>query len=427
MGQGQKKARGAVDAATQRILLRLGEQLDDVVEGIVEAVWRAVPAYAAQPPALKDELRVAGRATCRLVIDRIGGGAAVAPDDVRVVRWPAARQPVRITPAELLRAHHVAQAALWSAIVEIAGPAEDARSATAAMADQVMHVAMTSLSVHLAAVQRETDRLHEAEDEQTGRSLLDHLLGGVVPTAGAERERLRRAGLDGRCGCLVICATTLDAIPEPPALRRLAAILGRSVGGALAPLSVVRADDVVVVAPVGDDDQARAIARRLAETTTGLAARHEHVAVGVSTRHDDLGGVPVALHEALGARARANGGGVVALCDTSAVEYLMALGDETAYRLVRPDVRAFIEDDQRQGGELLATLAAYVEADLNATQTAERLHMHVNTVRYRLSRIEERTGCELRRFGDVLDLLVAGRLCAAHAPQRRATDRAVVA
>jgi DNA-binding PucR family transcriptional regulator len=31
----------------------------------------------------------------------------------------------------------------------------------------------------------------------------------------------------------------------------------------------------------------------------------------------------------------------------------------------------------------------------------------VNTVRYRLKRIEERTGCDLRRLPEVLDLLIA--------------------
>jgi DNA-binding PucR family transcriptional regulator len=61
---------------------------------------------------------------------------------------------------------------------------------------------------------------------------------------------------------------------------------------------------------------------------------------------------------------------------------------------------------------LIETLHEYVAANLNATVAAERLHVHVNTARYRLGKIEEETGCNLRHMDDVLDLLVAVRLFA---------------
>jgi DNA-binding PucR family transcriptional regulator len=36
--------------------------------------------------------------------------------------------------------------------------------------------------------------------------------------------------------------------------------------------------------------------------------------------------------------------------------------------------------------------------------------VHPNTARYRLGKIEERTGCDLRCFADVLDVLIALRV-----------------
>ena len=36
--------------------------------------------------------------------------------------------------------------------------------------------------------------------------------------------------------------------------------------------------------------------------------------------------------------------------------------------------------------------------------------IHVNTAHYRLGRIAEKTGCDLRRLSDVIDLLIAVRL-----------------
>ena len=69
-------------------------------------------------------------------------------------------------------------------------------------------------------------------------------------------------------------------------------------------------------------------------------------------------------------------------------------------------------EDREHGGHLIETLLAYAEADLNAKAAAERLLIHVNTAHYRLGRIAERTGCDLRRLPDVIDLLIAVRLTA---------------
>jgi DNA-binding PucR family transcriptional regulator len=64
---------------------------------------------------------------------------------------------------------------------------------------------------------------------------------------------------------------------------------------------------------------------------------------------------------------------------------------------------------------LITTLRAYVACDLNARRAAEGLHIHVNTAHYRLGRIAERTGCDLRRVGDLIEILIAARLADAQA------------
>jgi len=72
-----------------------------------------------------------------------------------------------------------------------------------------------------------------------------------------------------------------------------------------------------------------------------------------------------------------------------------------------------VADDAAAGGALIATLLEYAASDLNAKVAASRLHMHVNTAYYRLERIAERTGCDLRRLGDVVELVIAIRLLGA--------------
>jgi DNA-binding PucR family transcriptional regulator len=71
-----------------------------------------------------------------------------------------------------------------------------------------------------------------------------------------------------------------------------------------------------------------------------------------------------------------------------------------------------VEEDAAGGGALTGTLLVYAAANLNAKVTAERLYIHVNTAHHRLSRIEEKTGCDLRDLADVQELLIAIKLLA---------------
>lgn len=58
------------------------------------------------------------------------------------------------------------------------------------------------------------------------------------------------------------------------------------------------------------------------------------------------------------------------------------------------------EYDKRHGGELLPTLTAFLEDTENLSIVADRLHIHRNTLRYRLQKVEEITG---RNLGDTQD------------------------
>jgi DNA-binding PucR family transcriptional regulator len=133
--------------------------------------------------------------------------------------------------------------------------------------------------------------------------------------------------------------------------------------------------------------------------------------VAVSTAVSGLGQIPDAYRESIAIRlARGSAPGIVVLPELSAFEYLTLRPDPTASRLIAPAVHEFIAQDARDGGHLIATLRAYVACDLNARRAAENLHIHVNTAHYRLGRIAERTGRDLRRVNDLVEILIAARL-----------------
>ncbi|MEU1213059.1 PucR family transcriptional regulator [Streptomyces sp. NPDC005791] len=66
--------------------------------------------------------------------------------------------------------------------------------------------------------------------------------------------------------------------------------------------------------------------------------------------------------------------------------------------------------DRRHRAELIETLEAFLDSDGSWTRCAARLHLHVNTLRYRVGRIEQLTGRDLSRLEDKLDFFLALRM-----------------
>ncbi|ONI84288.1 hypothetical protein ALI144C_15960 [Actinosynnema sp. ALI-1.44] len=63
--------------------------------------------------------------------------------------------------------------------------------------------------------------------------------------------------------------------------------------------------------------------------------------------------------------------------------------------------------DETHKSELTRTLRVFLEHSGSWTQAAAELHVHVNTLRYRITRITELTGRDPGRFGDRVDLYLA--------------------
>ncbi|MGX1548855.1 PucR family transcriptional regulator [Streptomyces adustus] len=66
--------------------------------------------------------------------------------------------------------------------------------------------------------------------------------------------------------------------------------------------------------------------------------------------------------------------------------------------------------DRRHRAELIPTLEAFLDCDGSWTRCASRLHLHVNTLRYRVGRIEQLTSRDLSRLEDKLDFFLALRM-----------------
>jgi DNA-binding PucR family transcriptional regulator len=68
------------------------------------------------------------------------------------------------------------------------------------------------------------------------------------------------------------------------------------------------------------------------------------------------------------------------------------------------------EYDETRNSDLIPTLAAFLECNGSWTACATRLHLHVNSVRYRIQRIEELCHRDLSRLEDRVEFFLALRM-----------------
>ncbi|HXL93286.1 MAG TPA: helix-turn-helix domain-containing protein [Streptosporangiaceae bacterium] len=178
---------------------------------------------------------------------------------------------------------------------------------------------------------------------------------------------------------------------------------------------------------------AHAFADRLRETRPVFEADRSRIrlSVGVSTPASGVAALAGALHEAGSARrlaaVRAAGepGGCAAICvvtsdEVASHELLLASVPGTVLRSFRGRLLdPLLDYDEQHRAELLPTLREFLDCSGSWNACAAKMYVHVNTVRYRIRRIEELTGRDLSSLDDRVDFFLALRirLAAASAPR----------
>ncbi|HEY3575120.1 MAG TPA: GAF domain-containing protein [Arthrobacter sp.] len=89
---------------------------------------------------------------------------------------------------------------------------------------------------------------------------------------------------------------------------------------------------------------------------------------------------------------------------------LGAMDSPFAAQLLAAQLGPLLDYDSRRGTQLVLTAWTFLENDASGTAAAEALHVHPNTLRQRLERIDTVLGASWRRGGRSLDIHVALRL-----------------
>jgi hypothetical protein len=256
-----------------------------------------------------------------------------------------------------------------------------------------------------------------AERDQLARQRANPLAGELIELvlSGAETPeflpQLRACGFSPDSEFLAIVAATpgagmLAAAVLAEVLRPIvpAAAVGAGGPGATAFAPVERERAAVVL------EQIRTAVHAL---EPGLADLSLHIgASGVAAGAGALGGAAAEARYACRLAALRPGRAAVVGDDELSSHMLLLAGVPADLRRTFTDrVIGPVRDyDREHGSDLVPTLTAFLDCSGSWTRCAEILHVHVNTLRYRIQRIEQLTGRDLSALPDRVDLFLAIQL-----------------
>ncbi|MGM7649175.1 PucR family transcriptional regulator [Nocardia sp. JW2] len=403
-----------VHAERARIVGCAYDHADEIADDVMAKLRVELPGYdTADPGFLADVHDQLAR------LSRTGLGALlehkrVTPADVSYARQAAARRARCGLPlVDYIAAFRLGQRAIWKSLLAHAGDTEAGREAVLSLAGPLARYT-DLISTQATDAYLEFQQYVTAESSRDGQALMDSLLDGALPASGPHLSVATAHGIGAErtAPLVVVTAMVLDPAPTADSLcetrQVVSAALARTGVNGLRTLSVVRDTEIVAIPALRPDGSAEQLCERLRALREQLAADGVALAVGVSTSVTEVGQIPRAHRQARAALALLpEDGGVLALPQMTPFRYLLLRADDTTRQLVDPRVGAALADDRARGGTLADTVRAFAAADMNLREAADALHIHLNTAKYRLGRIQELTGRNVRSVNDLVELLVA--------------------
>ncbi|MEV0641449.1 helix-turn-helix domain-containing protein [Streptomyces sp. NPDC050619] len=316
---------------------------------------------------------------------------ALAAGGSAEVLTPLAGRPLAMTP---VRSPYAASGIQGVLACRVGGPA--ARPVPPEPVRTVL--GLLAMELDMLAAQRDTEQARVGE-------LID-VLGSDAAAPGEVSAHLRLIGADPRLPTAIVVAE-LDG--SDVRARAMAAVFGEALA---APGRGVAGELVLVVNGEGArPDVLTDAVRQVAERYQPLLQRGR-LLVGISEPATSVSQLASSLDVArrrLKAARRGTGPvSVVSATDADTHLVLLASLPERLRESYRDRLLApLLAYDETRGTQLHRTLASFLETCGSWQRSAEELHIHVNTLRYRVQRIEELTGRDLSSMRDRTDLYLA--------------------
>jgi hypothetical protein len=371
---------------------RLLSRMDDLGEELTGVIRREEPFYDTGYIVATDDLRLSIRNNLYYILTRLAGRPSPGLDAPRATGRRRAEQGAPL-PA-ILHSYRVAGTFLWSKILDEGMSTDNDAKALLPAASELWSI-MDELSNAVTEAYRAAVAERARTDAQTRTAMLDALLRGDFGDGSRLWDSAALLQLP-RQGTFVVVAAQVprpgvESIPNAEEALRTKGIQSAWRVEIDAHVGVV-----VLNVRTGIDS----LCARLAELTGGPA--------GVSAPFSKLDQTPAALRQArlAFATARPTSRDVIRF-DQTPIGVLLASAPDAAAGVADAILGPVLALPAVESHVLLETLSIWF-AEGGATSTAaEKLHVHRNTVRYRLRRVEELTGRELTQPIGVAELHLA--------------------
>jgi len=411
------------------VVAGLRKRSAEIWQRTFELLQRESPEYR---NSVDDEFTKESKSHCGELLDTIiavAAGRSIrsgATDPFAFVRTHAewrARHQVPLTAS--LHAYRLAHKTYWGITRELlvrhghAGR-EEALDSMAMLSDFWIEF-FDYVGAVLAEAHAVEEGLSVAQNTRAYVGLIDDLLRGNEPR-GAEGQRLRTlCGIRPGAPMAVVIGRPFQSadgkeIDLEVALRALVRLIQQVLPSAVfGKLVDIRNGEITVIL-CSDRDTSRRFLKVLRKQGFGKrAANGLAVGVGASLDTEEIARLPESLEEARLAQGFTSPAQPLGhFADIDLPQLLIQRADSIALRLIPEGMRNLTPAGGEQSAELLRTIRAFADCNLNVKQTARSLGVHTNTVYFRLNRINKLTGIDPRTFSGISLLLTALRLQETH-------------
>ena len=371
----------------------LYERSDELATDLARAITHEVRLYQASVP-LPFEIVVDGCATnMRSVLEAIAADTEFDTSAATKLGIERARDGVPL--ASVMEAYRIGFRGFWDAAVTEAAVQADRSGAILRVLTTKIFAAQDIFTSAMAGAYRAEQSRRALTDESERSVLIDSVLHGQLFEQSSVWEAADYLRMPSEGPYLVIAAEVpavgADALPEIESKLRSIDVFS---AWRLLP------DVQVGIMHIKTDKQL--------DHVLALISRMATNRVGVSARFDDLRETAQALRFArIMMRGRAEPGRQVTSFDGSILATAAVSAPEIMVKLVTPTIECFAGLADHERDILFDTFRVWLENDGSLRTAGELLFCHPNTVRYRLHRIEQRTGRSLTRPRDVAELSLA--------------------
>ena len=351
--------------------------VDDLATDLADRIRHGEAHYRRGQAVPKDDLWQSCRNNLRHIMTQLAGDAPLEVEAARSTGRRRAEQGVPL-PA-ILHAYRIGGRFVWDTLVAHVEDNDDAREALFRTAGDVWTI-IDDYSEALIEAYRETIAEQAGHNLQVRNAVLSGLLDGTLGGGSQPWESASMLNLPHRGTFVVVAAETPRAGDE--ALPGAESVLRRY--GVASTWRLETERQVGVISLTGPHELAT-VCRHVAPLARGR--------VGMSEPYPNLDQSAAALRQAWVACAAATPG----TCELvrygeQPIAVLLASVPELCRNIAHAVLGPVLALPEADRDALLDTMRAWFAADGSASGAAARLHMHRNTVHYRLRRVESLTG-----------------------------------